>query len=512
MLPEIPLYDALKRTQTRPLRFFSLIFTELFLIMIIFFINWFNTGQSYPYFTQIFFKNFGKYFSFCIIGALYLILGIIGTSAVETRITRDRISGIISFHRLTPLNPDNLIWGYILGSTFELYVAFFIAFLFGLIGVFTGGISFSKYIISTLMIFFSSIFFQINSARSGLSKPLSYKLGVRTSAGFASTLPIFFSFINFLDFWFFSPIPSIIYLFNKKSLGFYSTGIPFLYFYISPFTYSFILWILFGTIFYFCSRRKIISEEGPIFTKREAIVILFIISFLLTGRIMGILNLHPEYFISPKKGIEDVSLFISLIITILIFSSFVLLSFTFPRRLDFIHKFVRKKKGDKILWYEDDASSLTTTFIISLIFIFYFIILHLFCYLSGIKIDWFGTIMKLFIFIPSLFFLTFIIEGCRMRFEKGGDNISGLIIFFWFFVIPFIFIIYALNVEKAKIYLMGLSPLPFFIPYDIYGKELKVFSEIKKAILVSFIFTNIVLFFTFLFWKRAKLIFIRKYS
>ena len=245
MLPEIPLYDALKRTQTRPVRFFSIIFTELFLIIIIFFINWFYTGQSYPYYTQIFFKNFGKYFSYCMLGVLYLILGIFGTFAVETRVTKDRIYGIISFHRLTPLSADNLIWGYILGSTFELYVAFLIAFLFGLIGVFTGGISFLKYIISSLMIFFSSIFFQINSVRSGLSKPLSYKLGVRGTVGFASFLPIIFSSVNFLDLWFFSPVPSIIYLFNKKYLYFYSTGIPFCYFYISPFTYSFIYNILF---------------------------------------------------------------------------------------------------------------------------------------------------------------------------------------------------------------------------------------------------------------------------
>lgn len=514
MLLELPLYNAFKRIQLRPTRFITTLVLTLFVLIFITFILWFDTYQKYPLYTEIFFKNFGRNFSYIMIILQFLTLTLLGTATVESRVRLDTTSGIISFHKLTPLSPHNLIWGYILGSTFEIYISWSIFFIFGFLGVPLKGIPFYKYLFSSFLIVLSSIFFHIFALMNSLGRPLIYAgRGSILSSSFFFVI-IIISFFHKLDIGFLTPFPSLFGILQEKNRIFLNSyysifNVPFFYFYIPPFAYSLILWISFGSIFYFSSKRRIIYEENPFFSKKESIFLLCIICFLVIGRITGILNLNPDFsFVEKSPSIETkAEFYIFLSKIIILFSSIILLLMTFPRRLDLIRQFIRKKRGEKIFWWENEASSLIINFLILIISVFSIFIIDTYVSLTGLlKSCWLENILRILIFISSMLFFNFLIEGCRLKFEKGADNISGLIIVFWFLLIPVSYIIYALNVENPKLLFMSFSPLPFLI---FTGKPS---AEIRNSAFLCLIITNLILFLTFLFWKKAKIDFGEKYG
>lgn len=512
MLPELPLYDAFKRIQKRPGRLMTVLFIVLFVLILTSSFIWFETSNKYIPFTEKFFKNFGRTFSYAMMVIQFFVLSLLGTGAVELRIRMDTTNDIISFHKLTPLSSHNLIWGYILGPTFELYIVWLIFFIFGFLGIFLREIPFHKYLFSSFLIFISSIFFHICAVMDGLNKSLT---SGRRTIGLPGLI-IWGGLIFYKsDIGFLTPIPSLLYILAKNiktshysflsNIHTPSFNVPFFYFYLPPFVYSFILWILFGIIFYFsCKRRIILSKEEEIFSKKEIVFLLSIICFLIIGRIIGILNLNPDYFLQDEHSETIAEFYIILSRILIFFSSLILLSMSIPRRLEFIHQFVRNNKGEKIFWWEN-ASSLMTNLLILTISITSILIIDIYISLTrlmNMQDYWLKSILRILIFVSTMFFFNFIIEGCRLRFEKKADNISGLIIIFWFLLIPIVYIIYALNVEKPKLFLMGLSPLPFLIG-DI---------KIKGPSLLCLSITNIILLFTFLFWKKSKYNFEKKYG
>ncbi|MGC9066829.1 MAG: hypothetical protein ACP5JO_09500 [Candidatus Ratteibacteria bacterium] len=95
-----------------------------------------------------------------------------------------------------------------------------------------------------------------------------------------------------------------------------------------------------------------------------------------------------------------------------------------------------------------------------------------------------------------------------MMVEKNADSIATLVIFVWLIAIPFLYIIYAIHVEKPNIFFLVLSP-SFFLITKTGGHFLtdKVFQNINQTnfvmilnIFVSAVFT----FLAFYFWKNSK--------
>lgn len=266
---------------------------------------------------------------------------------------------------------------------------------------------------------------------------------------------------------------------------------------------------LYASSFYFSSKRRILYEENPFFSKKESIFLLCIICFLVIGRIIGILNLNPDYFLPLEKSPSETKaeFYILMSKIIILFSSIILLFITFPKRLDLIRQFIRRKKGEKIFWWENNNSSLIANFFILIISVLSIFIIDIYVYLTGLLENyWLENILRILIFISSMLFFNFLIEGCRLKFEKGADNISILIIVFWFILIPAIYIIYALNVENPKLLFMSFSPLPFLI---FTGKPTV---EIRNSAILCLMITNIILFLTILLWKKAKIDFGEKYG
>ncbi|MCM8817080.1 MAG: hypothetical protein NC913_06185 [Candidatus Omnitrophica bacterium] len=503
MLVENPLYTALRRIQTRPLRIFSMIAVEILVIGIIFLICLWNSTDFNS--GKVLIEDFGRTFSNWMIALQYIAIVIIGTFSIESRIVRDRISEIINFHRLTQLSPSSIIVGYITGSTFDSLILWLILFFAGIAGVLLGGLNFSQYLASSLLILFCAAFFYILAVWSGLNKSIYLRSGARQIWGFASILTIFSAHPagTVFDLNFLSSTPAILYILRSNNTHEYFPlfnslpnlwGVPLL-----PVLYTLCLWASFGTLFWFSSIRKIPFEDSPKFSKKETLWAFSIFAFFITGRISGILEKFKETFI------------LSAGVILVILLSFALLIISIPERINLRRYLIKLQMDKTIPWYRDDMTSLQlTAFLIMLSITAQVIIyIHAGIYISLISKNISHIIFQLIIFALSMFFILFIVEGCRMKFSKNQDSVSALIIFAWFIAVPIVIALYISKGHNSNYWLMGLSPTNFFvIPEFVAESKLERYStSLNIARIIAIVITAGFTYLSFLFWKNSRKIF-----
>jgi len=508
MLVENPLYIALKRIQTRPLRILSLIAAEIILIGIVYFVIWVN-HQPLKGMNVHISKLIGKNFAIAMLVIQYIVLVIYGTFSIETRIVRDRMSDIINFHRLTPLSPQNIISGYIFGQSSDAIIIWGISFLAGIIGVLSGGISFYQYFSSSILICMCAAFFYLLATWSGLTKSLTLKFGARQTWGFATVLtflavnPIL---INL------SPIPAIRTIINDQSNFYPNTYTAFVYFYGSPIPtifYTMMLWITFGTIAFFSSKRKIFSEDSPALSKKEVLWLYGVLAFFITGRFYGfythglLTDCSSSAFIETRLPLGN---------SFSIFTAFILLIFSIPRRINLRRYFIKLQMKEHVMWHHDDAPSLTTVKFLTIICVSFqitmllLIVFH-FSRIREITIPYIDIFLQIIFFSISMFFIMFLIEGFRMRFAKNSGNIPALILFIWFFVVPLISSVYAYDRHIKNFYLAWLSPTKFLIP--VFLRDLSEKTSLP-CIITGLLLLVIATYLSFLFWQKSKKIFQQK--
>ncbi|MGC8805867.1 MAG: hypothetical protein ACP5QD_08050, partial [Candidatus Ratteibacteria bacterium] len=211
MLVKNPIYTALKRIQTRPVRLFCLIAGEILSLFIVFLLMWIHDLPLSKTDYEMFLRKVGENFTNFILILQYIGLVVYGTFSIESRIVRDRISDIINFHRITPLSPDSIIFGYIFGQSSDALIFWYVCFFFGIVGTMLGGINASQYLACSALILMSAMFFYSLAVWSGLNKSLYLKSGARSLWGFASVLAIICPLqFGLPDIALLSPLPSIV--------------------------------------------------------------------------------------------------------------------------------------------------------------------------------------------------------------------------------------------------------------------------------------------------------------
>ena len=513
MLVENPLYTAVKRIQTRPLRILSLTIVEVISIVIVYFIIWIISSSSELSDSEQFFKHIGRNFAIAMLVGQYIVLVIYGTFSIETRFVRDRISEIINFHRLTPVSPQNLISGYVFGQSSDAIILWCILFVSGIIGVLSGGISFSQYLSSSILVCMCAAFFYLFATWSGLAKPLTLKFGARQTWGFATLLS--YIIIGWCgDLSYLSPFPAMWTIIGDGDYFFAPLPTTFVYFFgfsMPTIFYSMLLWITFGFIAFFSSKRKIFSEDSPALSKKEILWLYGALAFIITGRFHGVYT-NKLQSIPSLYRVPSIETFLTIGNSFLIFTAFIILLFSIPKRINLRRFFIKLQMKKTIAWNQDDAPSLTLTKFLAMICVAFQIIMDFLItlrisYVQKITIPYADIFLQIVFFSISIFFTIFLIEGFRMRFAKNSDSIPALIIFTWFFVIPFVTLLYVCQKNMKAPYLAVLSPTNFLMPVF-----LKKFSEETPSfsIIAGFTLLVIATYLSFLFWKNSRKIFEQK--
>ena len=204
---------------------------------------------------------------------------------------------------------------------------------------------------------------------------------------------------------------------------------------------------------------------------------------------------------------EDKSVVMSLVQIILTVSPVILTALIIPRRLLLRRNLARIMEGKyRVRWWDDAASSLPIALMVTLSAIVMQLIVCLWAQDSEMVTDWISTFLRFMTLIALMVFISGIVEGCRLRFQRNADLISGIICGIWWLLPPVIFGAYVIKVGEPKLYMLGLSPVAALLAGHINVKP-EFGSQIHIVLIIALAVTVLAAAGAQLFRHRAKQLF-----
>jgi len=485
MFPELPVMRALQRPQLRPARILPLMVIVIAITAVAFAHVW---AAAFQELGLKFLPKADRNFSYFCLIAQYLGLAVLGSFTIAGGLDRDRDSGILSFHRLTPMSPDAITIGYILGlgSTALLVWAAFA--VFGLMGVIMGGISLVNYLIVTVLALLSGFFFHLLTMLISLSFPQRGAARFFYTAA-VSLLPLVVAWIPF-DISFLTPLPAAMMRFDSVEYSsYYSSMEPFTLLGVKmyPLVYTLLLLLAFGSQIYLAVRRKVRLPEAPELSKAGALLLFSTLILLFAGRSL-------DYLSGTGSTIADISLPV-------FFGLAVMLSIVIiPGRLHFRRYFIRRYQGERSgSSWSDNASVLPVSLIMAGLSILFYLVL---LFAENEKLPS-GAVTAIVVrsvsMISVLVFMVFLFEWSRLRLRRNSDWVAGTIVALWWILPLLIAGSLSMNDDPVSAaYALGISPLPMLFASpdmlkDMEGYFYQSFYYMSPSITLTF--TILAMFF-----------------
>ncbi len=208
-----------------------------------------------------------------LLGLQTVLLGIMGASQVGTSVSMARASGIMDFHRVSPMTPTELVLGFFFGAPIREYLLFAVTLPFSLLCVALGTPDFRGFIQVMILLIVGSWVLHGLSLLNALV--LKKQAGQRGVVG----LVIFLGIIGGNAITAFGNVANRLE--SDPRLDFYGISFPWL---------VVVLFYLFPLLFfiYLAARRKMDSERIHPFSKPQGIAAIATLAALLLGGIWSL--------------------------------------------------------------------------------------------------------------------------------------------------------------------------------------------------------------------------------
>jgi hypothetical protein len=382
----------------------------------------------------------------------YLCLAVGGCNAIGYGISQEIKSGLLSFHRLTPMSPDAILLGYIFGMASRSYLAWAMWAVAGFLFWLPSAVSPLPYLAISGMIVLSAFYFQLVTALSTLMVPARLETKHKATSP-SILLPICFPFVP-VDTIFLTPIPLALQFFTPDNMApDLRQWLLQVYFFQATWpaaVYSLFLLVVLGTLTYFVARYKIAFENRPAFSKRHALFIAFTLFVIIIGRTMQYVQ-RPD----PIPG-----LFFYLVCGF----SFITISFIFgiiPKRLlirQHCVRLVEEKCRDP--WWHDAAPAMQATLaLVGLCIASQNIVAGLLPPVMQEMVRH-SLLMHNGLLVVLAVCLVGLCEGCRIHFAKDANSVIVVVLAIWWLFPP---ILFTMDHGQVGHCLLGISPLAGFV-------------------------------------------------
>jgi hypothetical protein len=202
-----------------------------------------------------------------------VILGIMGASQVGSAVGAARASGILDFHRVSPLSPSELVLGFFFGAPVREYILFACTLPFSIFCVAVGTPDFRGFVQLMILLVVSSWVLHAFSLLNALV--LRRQAGSRGVVG----LIIFLGLMSGSFLPGFGRIAALVE--GDPRLDFFGISLPWL---------AVVLLYQFAALFfvYLASKRKMHSERSHPFSKTQALGAMTVLGLLILGGIWGL--------------------------------------------------------------------------------------------------------------------------------------------------------------------------------------------------------------------------------
>lgn len=229
------------------------------------------------------------------------ILLFVGTGTVAGNFAEEKESGLIDYHRMTPMSPSAKIIGFVLGLPCREYLMAIMTLPFTLIAVFGGKLPLPKILLVYVILFCLTLTYHLTAMAAGMlaKKPRMASWFSRILVILLYTFLPAISHIGLSVFGYVTFLPTLYGLFQvelKDSFMFQGNDqveffevVPFYFWKLPPVLFTFLILGLMMTVFAFMLLRKWQKDTYHPFTKSFAIGIFAVVQILVVGSLIPML-------------------------------------------------------------------------------------------------------------------------------------------------------------------------------------------------------------------------------
>ena len=416
-----------------------------------------------------------------------IILLFAGIGSVAAQLGEEKESGLLDYHRMTPMTPAAKIIGYLFGLPCREYLLFFLTVPFSMVATIFGKLPIGKVLLLYTILFCLVIAYHLTAMVAGmlakrprraswLARVSVLMLYISLHAVSQAGLHIF-GHITFIPslFSLFKDELSETHWFRNEDFAEIWESVPFFFWDLPPALFTFFILGLMMVICVFVLLRKWKKDTYHPFTKKFAIGLFITIQFLIVGSFVPLIvedNGLPNFrFISSEytlASIHFIYILISVGICILLLHIITPNQHTLKNGL----RRVRKSNMRKVPFNWDAASSLPSCIAFLLvIFVGYIYLINMGKTHMALE-DFDPT--SLYIPLGLAFLMILYIQSSRTMWQSAG--FFGFLALFWLVPLLCGMTISAFSSEEDPFFLLGI-PNPIMAIYHCFTPPFEAIEE-----------------------------------
>ncbi|GEM_PF-1568930 len=421
------------------------------------------------------------------------ILLFVGTGTVAGNFAEEKESGLIDYHRMTPMSPAAKIVGFVLGLPCREYLMAMLTLPFTLIAVLGGKLPLPKVVLVYVILLCLALTYHLTAMASGMlaKKPRMASWFSRILVILLYTFLPVISHIGLSVFGYVTFLPTLYGLFQielkdtfmfrgNEQVQFFEV-VPFYFWKLPPVLFTFLILGLMMSVFAFMLLRKWQKDTYHPFTKRFAIGVFAVIQILVIGSLIPILLGEQRSdivnWMSPSEiygMVQFLHLLISLGISILLIHLITPTRHTLQNGL----RRARKHKLSKIPFNWDSASSFPACSSFIAMGILFCLVLQ---YIARTELNLSPKNFALpRIILPLVLFSSMMLylQASRTLWSKAGY--FGFLALFWLVPLLCGMTLSAFDGDEDPLIFLGI-PNPIIAFLHIYTPPLEGLTENKMA-------------------------------
>ena len=427
------------------------------------------------------------------------ILLFIGTGTVAGNFAEEKESGLIDYHRMTPMSPAAKIIGFLLGLPCREYLMAIVTLPFTLITVFGGKLPLPKVLLVYAILLCLALTYHLTAMASGMlaKKPRMASWFSRILVILLYTFLPVISHIGLSVFGYVTFLPTLYGLFQVELKGsFMFQGndqveffevVPFYFWQLPPVLFTFLILGLMMSVFAFMLLRKWQKDTYHPFTKRFAIGVFAVIQILVLGSLIPILlgeqRSDMMNWMGPRETfgmVQFLHLLISLGISILLIHLITPTRHTLQNGL----RRARKHQLSKLPFNWDSASSFPTCgAFIGMGIVAYLVLQFIAQTKMNLDRENFSVLRT---FLPLVLFSAMVLylQASRTIWAKAG--FFGFLALFWLVPLLCGMTLSAFDGNEEPLIYLGI-PNPIFAFLHIYTPPLEGLTEDNLAKILTLV-------------------------
>ncbi|MCC5805853.1 MAG: hypothetical protein JJU00_05940 [Opitutales bacterium] len=402
-----------------------------------------------------------------------ILLMLMGTGAVASGITQEKLDGVLDYQRMTPMPAWKKVLGYLFGLPVREYAMFAVTLPFLAYALIRGAVPFGAWA-PFYLLFFSGVWLYHMTGFAAAMITRRWRWAARITQGMVLVLYLFLPQLSHLGIVFFEYLtvrpalaqfilpllrggveayPELLARLGDRDVPFFQWG-------ISSAVFALILQGALIALFYRMIERKWNRESAPALGKISGSVAFFAVIFTALG------NLWPRVTTIGESGpAGDIAALVAvpLVFGLLgLFAGLLILRVICPERMDFRRGLLRQRKfgWTRLPWWYDETSAraCTVAFAVVLAGVLYFMQRTLYGRMGGSALDFDFSAVPLW-FLPLVCGLTLVyFHSTREYLGDKNQLLLGLLVWIAPILLGLVLTAASLELRTAAYFLFALSP------------------------------------------------------